>query len=767
MAVLALGLAGSAIGTSIGGTILGIAASSIGATIGAGIGALVDSVLFSSNTSVEGSKLDDLSVTSSAYGAAIPLIYGPRNRVTGNVIWSTGLVEHVSEEESGGKGGSSVTTTTYTYSTSVAVAFCEGEVASVSRIWANGDLIYDDGSFSAMAAMRFYGGGNTQTPDASIQADRGDDAPAYRHTCYIVLQDLQLADFGNVLPSIEAELVVSEEITLAEVVKDICLRAGCAETDVSVSKLTGTVDGLVIDSGTPVAALQTLAAAYAFSADDHGGQIRFRPRGLAMRAVIPIGETGTVEAGTDSDREPIQIERTADISLPREVAVSFYDYNSDYETGTQPERRRIGSANSNITKDLPVTMEAAAAKEAATRLLYENWAERKSLTTTLSDRWRWLLTGDTIGLPVAGVVQPFRITRLTRGANAVTEVEAVGMDMEVYSPNSTAATTTAKSQTVSLPGITRLILMDCPILRDEDDNTGFYFAVAAESSGWKGATILRSADDGETYSTLSSIKVRTTLGDVADALASGPTDVWDLENTLTVVLAENSGTLSSTTRLAVLNGANAAWLGPADGQGGEILQFQTATLTAENTYVLSGLLRGRLGTETAVATHEDGEVFVLLSRSMGRSNLGASDLNRERLFKPVSLLTTEADTAAQSFTNGGSGVTPLSPVHPRAWPQDDGGLLITWIRRSRLRSPGLGYGTVPVGEETEAYEIDILNSSGTVLRTLTATAQQVIYSAEDRATDGTATAGTAIALKIYQVSATVGRGNAGIFTVRG
>ena len=84
MARAALQIVGMAIGGLIGGPI----GASIGGSIGSAIGAT-----FEPTTQVEGPRLSDLRVISSAYGVDIPLVYGPQNRLSGNLVWSTGLIE--------------------------------------------------------------------------------------------------------------------------------------------------------------------------------------------------------------------------------------------------------------------------------------------------------------------------------------------------------------------------------------------------------------------------------------------------------------------------------------------------------------------------------------------------------------------------------------------------------------------------------------------------------------------------------------------------
>jgi hypothetical protein len=97
MAVLALGVVGSALGSAIG----------IGASTGWLGGVLIGNLLFGGGKgqNVEGPRLNDLSVQTSTYGSAIPLVYGAM-RMSGNVIWSTPLKEtRTVKKTSGGKGG--------------------------------------------------------------------------------------------------------------------------------------------------------------------------------------------------------------------------------------------------------------------------------------------------------------------------------------------------------------------------------------------------------------------------------------------------------------------------------------------------------------------------------------------------------------------------------------------------------------------------------------------------------------------------------------
>ena len=163
----------------------------------------------------EGPRLDDLSVTSAAYGRPINIGYGS-HRYGGNIIWSSGIIEEVATDtqSAGGKGGGggSVTTTTYTYFASFAIGVAEGPADDFLRIWGDGKLIFDKtgtgiGLSNPGIQVRFYPGNETQLPDPLIESIEGaGNVSAHRGLCYIVFERLPLADYGNRIPQITVEV---------------------------------------------------------------------------------------------------------------------------------------------------------------------------------------------------------------------------------------------------------------------------------------------------------------------------------------------------------------------------------------------------------------------------------------------------------------------------------------------------------------------------------------------------------------------------------
>ncbi|MGE0741061.1 MAG: glycoside hydrolase/phage tail family protein [Hyphomonadaceae bacterium] len=217
----------STLGRTIGGR-LGQIGATLGQIGGSMIGRAIDQQVFGARTRYESGRLSDLHLQGSTEGASIPAVYG-RVRIAGQVIWAARFKEHVETRETGGKGGPRVTTRDYRYTLSFAVGLCEGEVARIGRVWANGEPL----DLSTIN-WRLHSGREDQAPDALIEAIEGaDHAPAYRGLSYVVFEDLRLDPFGNTIPQLSFEIVrpapSMEETRFEDRVKAVCLIPGAGE----------------------------------------------------------------------------------------------------------------------------------------------------------------------------------------------------------------------------------------------------------------------------------------------------------------------------------------------------------------------------------------------------------------------------------------------------------------------------------------------------------------------------------------------------------
>lgn len=202
MATLVLSAAGAALGAGLGGTVLGLSGAVIGRAIGATIGRAIDQrILGSGSDPVDIGRIDRLRLTGAGEGAAIGQIWG-RLRVGGQVIWATDFKETVRRQKTG-KGAPKPKVNEFSYSVSLAIALCEGEILRVGRVWADGNEISPSD-----LNLRVYSGSEDQLPDPLIESVEGaGKAPAYRGLAYVVIEDLELTEYGNRVPQFTFEVV--------------------------------------------------------------------------------------------------------------------------------------------------------------------------------------------------------------------------------------------------------------------------------------------------------------------------------------------------------------------------------------------------------------------------------------------------------------------------------------------------------------------------------------------------------------------------------
>jgi hypothetical protein len=174
--------------------------------------------------------------------------------------------------------------------------------------------------------------------------------------------------------------------------------------------------------------------------------------------------------------------------------------------------------------------------------------------------------------------------------------------------------------------------------------------------------------------------------------------------------------------------------------------------------LLTRFVRGDKGTEWATGLHAAYDYFILLE-DPDNAFVGApvESIGLPRLLRGVTSGNSLDSASDVAFTYKGVNLECLSPVLARATRDGSSNLSGTFTRRSRLSSSWWVTGVpAPVGETTEAYEIDVMSGS-VVKRTITSTTTAFTYSAADQTTDfGSAQA--SITFRIYQLSAVVGRG---------
>jgi hypothetical protein len=548
-------------------------------------------------------------------------------------------------------------------------------------------------------------------------------------------------------------------IQLKCIVADLCRRAGITDDQLNVDDLTEETEGYAVTRVmTARDAIQPLRTFGWFDCIESDGILRWPTRGKSDVASLTADDLSAHPS--DAQRpSAIETDRAQEVELPRRLRVHYANPDQNYEPNEQSASRLAAGAVQVMDMELPISMSADKAAQIADVVMYDMWVSRNRHRLTVDHSWLELEPGDAITAPIDGRQERLRILNIDYSLPGLLRLDCVRDDDGVYQSYAIGAETvySGASGALSAPGVADLVLLDLPLLADEHNDAGYYAAVqAVGGTTFGGAVLFRSADGGTIYSEVATVTSEATIGELVGALPAGPTTVIDYGSELIVDIGSDE--LESVGEASLLAGANAAAIG-SDGRW-EVIQFLNAEpIGSPEQWRLTGLLRGRRGTEWAVGTSELGDRFVLLDSAVVRvpSNNGA--IGASRLFKPVLVGKSLEETDAIEFTGYGVALKPFAPVHVSG-ERDGDDLAITWIRRGRIGQELRANADIPLSEETESYQVDILNLAETaVLRTLSSATQSVAYTAAQQTTDfGSPQA--AIPVRIYQLSAIVGRGYA-------
>ncbi len=539
---------------------------------------------------------------------------------------------------------------------------------------------------------------------------------------------------------------------LGAIVREISQRAGLLLADIDVTALTELVDGYILTEQTTArSAIEGLQQAFFFDAVESDNLLKFVPRGGVSAAAI--ADSNLIPDENGDNRDLLKITRQQEVELPQKVDIGYINRSFDYQIGNQHSQRQTANSDELLTVNLPIVMPNQRAKDIADITLFNSWLGRTTYNFQLPLEYAELEPSDIVDITVESAIHNIRITAIDMGKPGLTRLSGIAEDVSIYDTNGIAGDSGSQTGTVSRPADTRMEILDLPAFpTDLPEQGSLRFALSGLEENWPGAAVFRSDDDGISYQQVTATDDAAVIGSAVDALSVGTTDIFDNENKVTVILL--GGELESVSELAVLNGANAALL------GNEIIQFKNAVLVAENKYELSGLLRGRLGTEHETGNHITSERFVKLDNRLSRVVMANSLIGLSRKYKGVTINQLLSNAVEQDFTYNANGLKPLSPVHIEGTRDGSNNLTINWIRRTRIGGEWRDFVDVPLGEASEKYEVDIMNSAGTaVLHTISGiTTPQTTYTAADQTSDF-GSPQPSITIRIYQLSEIIGRGH--------
>ena len=536
-----------------------------------------------------------------------------------------------------------------------------------------------------------------------------------------------------------------EGVQLDRLVQELLSDVPGRVSSVALSPIEGFLDGYVVDKVMSArGAIEPLSALFGFDALVQAGSVRLA--GRSGRAVMTLGDGDLVP---NKEGKLLHLSRSEETQLPRELAVTFGDSERAYRSATALSRRLAGYSKREAQAELAVMMRRAEVQRLADVWLQDLWVARETADFALRPHLTQLEISDVVTLNVAGAAQLFRIERITDGT--ARSVSARAVEPAVYDRQA-ARLARLSVPSPRIPGPARVLVLDLAIARAEPAVLQY---LALASDPWPGSLAVWRAAATGTYDLLSLAPWPALIGDTLNVLPPAPAGRWDRATVLQLRL--NTGALASVSDIEVLAGKNAMAILGADGNW-EICGFGRAELIAERTYALSRLIRGLGGDETLAARAVPaGAPVVLLDDALVALASGLSGLGLTQAYRAGPADRDIADPLMVPFSAQATAkaLAPYAPVRAKAR-RGSGGVMISFVRRGRRDADAWEPVDIPLGEDREAYEIEI-RRAGVVKRVLATSSPQALYASADEISDF-GQAQTLLDLRVYQLSATVGRG---------
>ncbi|MBL8579013.1 MAG: glycoside hydrolase/phage tail family protein [Mesorhizobium sp.] len=507
--------------------------------------------------------------------------------------------------------------------------------------------------------------------------------------------------------------------TVGETINAILRDHGLPLAD--MTSADGTLHGYVIDeSGSARGALEPLVDLFGLSVQETASGLVFE--GRAGRVSIEIGEM--VSDGRDTVIERV---RSPDNQLPSKAVLSFREPLLDYQVVSVSNAWHGAPVGSQHATGFAGIIEAGQGRALAADWLRRAWSERERVIFAIAQPNADILPGALMRLP--GLDTNYLVTEIEDGL--VRRVVA----RQVVQTAPTAWLSANPGAAVELPmivGQPLAVFADLP-LGIGTGGAEEHFRVAAWQRPWKSQVVLASPEDSG-FVQRATLARPADIGTLVEALAPGV--VGRLDHSIAVSVELNSGAFSSVSSALLLNGANTIAVRAANGVW-EIVQFETADEIAADTWRLSGLLRGQLGTDDATAAGaEIGTHLLVLDDKVQAAGLlpGEAGLSLKWRVGPAGADLSDSSFSAHSEIGGRRALLPLAPVHLRAR-SDDEGVTLSWIRRGRIDADNWIASDIPLGEEHEEYQVEIAHAGGAIVRSATAATPSFLYGSAEIAAD--------------------------------
>ena len=612
----------------------------------------------------------------------------------------------------------------------MAVALSSKPLARIGRIWADGNLLRGvAGDFKTPTQFRFYDGHEDQLTDPLIASAEGSaNAPAFRGIAYAMFEDLQLADFGNRIPSLTFEIF---ERDTPVPVNDIAQYASGGLID---SNSAEDVTGYALEGGDSRAGLLPLQSAMPILLRADGGRLELHDIWQPAKGAKPIDAAMRLDKARYDPPEQYRLHQG---NTPQSLTMRHYDPAREYQIGVQRSSRAdTGRKTGQI--DLAATLDSNAVRRLADIQLLQIQRSNRGWNGHAIINEDWLKAGDWITTGGDGNIWQ------------ITEIEHLGLVSRIAArqaitadPGNFAIAEPGRSVAEDdlVIGPTKLILMDLPALTAADPQKDqIAVAAAGNNKAWRSAALF--INSGGNLNAIGVTAPAAIIGLSENSLPAYSSLLIDDRSKLLVKLLHNDMQLLAGSGSPLSIDAPYIWL------SGEIIRYGLAEYIGEGRYRISRLLRGCHGSENKINGHQSGEHIVLLEPGTIRILSDVSLTAGQRLQLEAVGIGDDVPVVAD-LTAAALALKPLAPVHGRLIYAASGDITLSWIRRSRVDYGWQDGVEQPLTEDTEQYLVELW-SGATVLYVFNTETNHLIIPANHAALSATSPV-NALQFRIRQI----------------
>lgn len=598
-----------------------------------------------------------LDIQSSAYGKVVPLVFGV-NRISGNLIWYGDFttITTITDTGSGGGGGKGGVggggggkggsiSVTYTYTTSFAMGLCEGPVGNIG-------LVYNDKNINTPGevGMSVFVGLYPQSPWGYLETNHSDQALGYNGVCYAASADWALGTSAQ-LPNLNFEVFgfANGETTNGfdaqpyNVIADLILNSNYGVNWFATAVTSISYDFAVylqycgaLDFGISPAYVDQDSCGNMIQGIVQNTNSEFVWSGSTL-TIVPYGDQSISAHGftytapsaplysltdddflannssSNSDDGPVVLTRKRPSDVINSIQLECLDRNNSYNPSIVQAKDQLlidlYGIRQDTSRQAHVFCDTNTAQLSVTLQLQREQVLNTYVFTT-SQRYILLDCMDIIAISdiYLGLVNQWvRIKDIqedTDGNLTFTCEEYVdgNGNAPLYAfENSNGFTADYNSApgNVNVP-----VIFDAPVQLAQGALETWL--LVSGGSNWGGADVWVSGD-GNTYKLAGRINGQSRQGFLTNPFPAGLDP--DTVNKCSVDLTESGGTMLSGTQVDADLARTLCYC------GGELIAYQTATLTGLNQYVLGTYIRrGLYG--TSIVDHIVGEQFARVDSSV-------------------------------------------------------------------------------------------------------------------------------------------------------